>query len=133
MDRITMTKMKTMTITIAIALLIGMTVSAEEEPQTTKQEDTGTQNAAPPEKMQRMIERRAQDILRQMSDFLAATPRFAFEAEETFDELVENQPRIELTNIRKVAVERPARFISDAGGDTLNRSVWFDGRTVASL
>ena len=80
-----------------------------------------------------MIERRAQEILKQMSDFLASTPRFAFEAEETFDLLKDNQPRIQLTNSRKVVVERPSRFVSDATGDTLNRSVWFDGQTVSSL
>ena len=92
--------------------------------------------AAPQEKsptIPRMIERRAQDILKKMSDVLAATPRFALEAEETFDELKDNQPRIQLTNSRRVVVVRPSRFVSDVAGDTLNRSVWFDGQTITSL
>jgi hypothetical protein len=38
-----------------------------------------------------------------------------------------------LTNLRRVAVQRPNRFAADAEGDSLSRSVWFDGRAVSAL
>jgi len=68
-----------------------------------------------------------------MSEFLAKTPRFAVEAEETFDELSDGEPRVELTNVRRIAVERPNRLAADATGDTLNRAAWYDGRSLTVL
>jgi hypothetical protein len=35
--------------------------------------------------------------------------------------------------VRRFAVVRPSRFASDASGDTLNRSAWYDGRTLSAL
>ena len=68
-----------------------------------------------------------------MSEFLAKVPRFAFEAEETFDEIPDGQPKMEMTNLRRLAVERPNHAASDATGDTLNRASWYDGQTVTVL
>lgn len=116
----------------SLVLFGALTAMAQQPTNVKENPDDSTAQVVSPT-IPRMIERRAQDILKQMSDFLAATPRFAFEAEETFDELRDNQPRVQLTNARKVVVERPSRFVSDATGDTLNRSVWFDGQTVSSL
>jgi hypothetical protein len=92
---------------------------------------------APPEAADkpavRRIDPRADELLRQMSALLAATPRFALEAEETFDEVSDNAPRLQLTNVRRIGVERPGRFATDATGDTLNRAAWYDGKTVTVL
>ena len=68
-----------------------------------------------------------------MGEFLAKLPHFALEAEETFDELPDGQLRRQLTNVRRVAVERPNHVAADATGDTLNRASWYDGRTVTVL
>jgi hypothetical protein len=68
-----------------------------------------------------------------MGEFLAKLPRFAVEAEETFDELPDGELRRQLTNVRRVAMERPNRLVADTTGDTLNRSSWYDGRTVTVL
>ena len=81
----------------------------------------------------RSIDERADSILKEMSTYLQGLPRFAFEAEETFDEVDLRAPRIHLTNIRRIAVQRPDRFAADAEGDTLNRSAWFDGRSITAL
>jgi hypothetical protein len=88
--------------------------------------------SASPEAPTRVLDPRADEILREMSGFLASTPRFAFEAEESFDEIPSGEPRVLLTNLRRVAVERPNRFAADAEGDSLSRSVWFDGKAVAT-
>jgi len=79
------------------------------------------------------VEARADQELRRMGAFLAQAPRFALEAEETFDEIEAGEPRRQMTNVRRVAVERPARLAADATGDTLNRAAWYDGKTLTTL
>jgi hypothetical protein len=81
----------------------------------------------------RLVEPRADEVLRAMSERLAGLERFAFEAEETFDEIPDGEPRMQLSNVRRAAVERPNRLAADADGDTLNRAAWFDGKTATIL
>lgn len=81
----------------------------------------------------RRLDPRADDILKKMGALLAAAPRFALEAEETFDEVSENAPRVQLTNLRRVGIERPSRFAADVTGDTLTRASWYDGTTLTVL
>jgi len=96
----------------------------------------GSQPVAPsrsPTPAPRAVEARADQELKRMSEFLAGVPRFALEAEETFDELPDGDLRRQLTNVRRMAVERPNHVAADATGDTLNRASWYDGRTVTVL
>jgi hypothetical protein len=96
----------------------------------------GAQQPAPsasPAPAPRAVEARAEQELKKMGEFLAKLPHFAFEAEETFDELPDGELRRQLTNVRRVAVERPNHVAADATGDTLNRASWYDGRTVTVL
>ena len=81
----------------------------------------------------RRVEARAEQELKKMGEFLAKLPHFALEAEETFDEVPDGQLRRQLTNVRRVAVERPNHLAADATGDTLSRASWYDGRTVTVL
>jgi hypothetical protein len=87
----------------------------------------------PPTPPPRNVEARAEQELKKMGEFLAKLPHFALEAEETFDELPDGELRRQLTNVRRVAVERPNHVAADATGDTLNRASWYDGRTVTVL
>jgi hypothetical protein len=89
----------------------------------------GPSSAARP----RSVEPRAEQELRKMGESLAKLPHVALEAEETFDELPDGELRRQLTNVRRVAVERPNHVAADATGDTLNRAAWYDGRTVTVL
>ena len=81
----------------------------------------------------RRVEARAEQELKRMGEFLAKLPRFALEAEETFDEIPDGQLRRQLTNVRRIAVERPNHLAADATGDTLNRASWYDGRKATIL
>jgi hypothetical protein len=94
------------------------------------QEPAAGPPAAPPP---RSVEARAEQELKRMGEFLAKLPKFALEAEETFDEIPDGELRRQLTNVRRVAVERPNHLAADATGDTLNRASWYDGRTVTVL
>ena len=67
-------------------------------------------------------------ILRQMSDFLTSAQSFGFTAHELIDEVEEGQ-RIQYSNSRSMLVRRPNRLATEAYGDLVNRSVWYDGKT----
>ena len=86
-----------------------------------------------PTPIPRWIEPRADQELKRMGEFLAKLPRFAFEAEETFDEIPDGELRQQLTNVRRVALERPNHAAADVNGDTLSRATWYDGKTVTVL
>jgi hypothetical protein len=81
----------------------------------------------------RLVDPRADELVRQMSDRLARAAAFALEAEEVYDEVPEQSPRQQLTNQRHIAMRRPDRLVGDAAGDALNRSFWYDGKTFAAL
>jgi hypothetical protein len=81
----------------------------------------------------RLVDPRADESMRQMSQRLARVAAFALEAEEVYDEVPEQSPRRQLTNRRYVAMRRPDRLVGDATGDALNRSFWYDGRMFAAL
>ena len=104
----------------------------------------GAQEAVPPEPPaplielelapgSRLVDPRADELMRQMSDRLARATAFALEAEESYDDVPEQSPRQQLTNVRHVAMRRPDRLVGDASGDALNRSFWYDGQTFAAL
>jgi hypothetical protein len=81
----------------------------------------------------RLIEPRVQELMRRMSDRLAQVSALAIEAEEVYDEVPADRPRTQLTSIRRVAMRRPDRLVSDTSGDACNRALWYDGRTASSL
>jgi len=81
----------------------------------------------------RLLEPRADELMRRMSARLAQATAFALEAEEVWDEVPTQSPRRQLTNRRHVALRRPDRLVGDATGDALNRSFWYDGTTFAAL
>lgn len=116
-----MTVGRSLTLAAAIAFLPAFAVAQSPAPSPSP--------AAPP----KGVEPRAAEELKKMSEFLAKTQRFALEAEETFDEVADGEPKVELTNVRRIAVERPNRLAADATGDTLNRAAWYDGRSVTVL
>ena len=81
----------------------------------------------------RLVEPRADELVRQMSDRLARVPALAVEAEEVYDEVPADAPRQQLTGVRRVAMRRPDRLAGDASGDALNRTFWYDGQTFSVL
>ena len=81
----------------------------------------------------RLIDPRADELVHQMSDRLGRATAFALEAEEVHDEVPDQSPRLQLTNLRHVALRRPDRLVGDAAGDGINRSFWYDGKTFSAL
>ncbi len=81
----------------------------------------------------RLVDARADELVRQMSERLARSAAFALEAEEIYDEVPEHSPRRQLTSTRHVALRRPDRLVGDASGDAVNRSFWYDGKALWAL
>ena len=81
----------------------------------------------------RLIDHRADELVRKMSELLTSTNSFALEAEEIYDEVPEHVPRTQVGNRRRVALRRPDRMVGDAAGDVINRSFWYDGKTFSVL
>jgi hypothetical protein len=81
----------------------------------------------------RLVDARADELVRQMSDRLTRATAFTLEAEEVYDEVPEQSPRRQLTATRRAVVRRPDHFAGDVAGDALNRSFWYDGKTLSAL
>ena len=81
----------------------------------------------------RLVDPRADELVKQMSDRLGRATAFALEAEEVYDEVPEQSPRQQLTNLRHVAMRRPNRLVGDASGDAMHRSFWYDGKVFAAF
>ena len=81
----------------------------------------------------RLVEPRADALVRAMSDRLARADAFAFEAEEVYDEVPEQSPRQQFTSRRAVVLRRPNRLAGDATGDAIHRSFYYDGRTFSAI
>ena len=79
------------------------------------------------------IDPKAEETMRKMSAFLANVKAFTLEAEEAFDAEYARAYRIQLTNTRKIAVERPGRFATVVQGDIADRASYYDGKTLTVL
>jgi hypothetical protein len=109
----------------AVLLLAAAAAAAQEPPPPPIEPDLAPQA--------RLVEPRVDEIVRKMSDRLAKASAFALEAEELYDEVPKHSPRQQLTAVRRVALRRPDRLASDASGDALNRSAWYDGKVLTAL
>ena len=114
------------TLAVIAGLLVAASIAAAQEPPPPPVEP----DLAP---AARLVEPRADQLVRQMSDRLAKAAAFAVEAEEVYDEVPDQSPRVQLTAIRRAVVRRPDRFAGDVSGDALNRSFWYDGKTLTAL
>ena len=115
-------------VTAALTPLVVLLMAAGAQAQAAVQSPPqgGAQSANPDEPTGPAIDREADRLLRAMSDALTKSQRFALEAEEVFDEIPDVGPRRSLSNVRRIAIERPNRAIADVTGESANRSVWFD-------
>jgi hypothetical protein len=81
----------------------------------------------------RLVDPRADELARAMSDRLARAEALAFEAVEIYDEVPEHSPRQQLTNTRRVVMRRPNRLAGDTSGDAIHRSFYYDGKTFSAI
>src|SRR6185436_2547158 len=81
----------------------------------------------------RLVEPRADALVRAMSDRLAKIDALTFEAEEVYDEVPEQSPRQQLASRRSIMLHRPNRLAGTATGDAIHRAFYYDGRTFSAI
>lgn len=76
------------------------------------------------------IDERADEILRQMSEFIESQGKFSFSAETERDFLTTSGVYIKVAHDVDVLVKRPNQFWATATGDLVQREFWYDGKQV---
>jgi hypothetical protein len=79
------------------------------------------------------IEPKAVEVLKQMCDYLKNLQQFSVQAEITEDVLLTSGQRIQYGRSVEAAVRRPDRFRAESVGDTDNRQLVYDGKTITLM
>jgi len=83
--------------------------------------------------VKRLIEPRAEAVLRGMSSYLAASQEFSFHAEITRDEVLPSGQKLQFGASGDLAVQRPDRLYVEIHGDTVDKRFWYDGKQVTVI
>ena len=79
------------------------------------------------------IEPKAGEVLQQMCDYLKNLQQFSVQAEITEDVLLTSGQRIQSGRSVEASVRRPDRFRAESVGDTDNRQLVYDGKTITLM
>ena len=79
------------------------------------------------------IEPKAGEVLKQMCDYLKNLQQFSVQAEITEDVRLTSGQRIQYGRSVEASVRRPDRFRAESVGDTDNRQLVYDGKTITLL
>ena len=76
------------------------------------------------------VEPRANEILKQMGDYLKKADGFTFNSEAYFEQVLESGQKLQYNSIAKVAIQRPNRLRVDSRGDVANESYYYNGKRI---
>jgi hypothetical protein len=79
------------------------------------------------------IEPKAMEVLKQMCDYLKNLKQFSCQAEIAEDVLLTSGQRIQYARSVEASVRRPDRMRAESVGDTDNRLLVYDGKTITLL
>lgn len=79
------------------------------------------------------VDPRADQILRDMSAYLASAKEFTFTADVRFDRVMQSGQKIEFGRRAHIAVRRPDRLHVDVDGDIHDERLWYDGKRFTLL
>jgi len=79
------------------------------------------------------IEPKAGEVLKQMCDYLKNLQQFSVQAEITEDVLLTSGQRIQYARGVEASVRRPDRFRAESVGDSDNRQIVYDGKTITLM
>ena len=90
--------------------------------------------AEPPKKTKAPdLEPKAVEVLKQMCDYLKNLQQFSVQAEVTEDVLLTSGQRIQSARSVEASVRRPDRLRAESVGDTDNRQIVYDGKTITLM
>ncbi len=79
------------------------------------------------------VEAKADQHLKQACAYLAKLKGFAFQVDETTDEVQDDGRKLQHGNRRRLVVGRPNRLAAEVSGDRGNRRFVYDGKSVSIL
>ena len=79
------------------------------------------------------IEPKAVEVLKQMCDYLKNLQQFSVQAEVTEDVLLTSGQRIQYARSVEASVRRPDRMRAESVGDTDDRQLVYDGKTITLM
>jgi hypothetical protein len=87
-----------------------------------------------PDSSRERVEPKALETVRRMGGLLTGLKQFSFEAEETNEQILpDTGQKVQVTDLRRVVVARPARLAGSVKGDTSDRQFFYDGAQFAML
>ncbi len=78
----------------------------------------------------RNVEAKADNVLRQMSEYMNALEQFSFHAENSVDTLLSSGQKIQLARSVDVSIQRPNRLRVDIKGDNFDQQLFYDGKSI---
>jgi hypothetical protein len=76
------------------------------------------------------IEPKADQYLKAMSNYLAGLKTYSFQVEEFFDEVQDDDQKLQFSNQRHMSVSRPDKVFGEDEGDTASSLFYYDGKTA---
>ena len=114
---------------VAAGLFVAATVSTPSEAAKPGQQETTSQQRAA-QKGEPKIEPKAQQTLRDMSQFLGRQKSFEVKTESSTDTVGDDGQKVQLNAQAEVSVERPNHLRIDRKGDFADLQLLFDGKKI---
>lgn len=106
------------------AVALGIAASAQAQPQ----EAATTEPAQHPK-----VDDKAEEVLRQMSDYMSGLRTFTVTADSVTEVVTEEGQKLAFGATSNIAVERPNKLRADRKGDVANLSLFYDGKEMSLL
>ena len=82
-------------------------------------------NTAPP-----AVAERADQLLKQMSDYIGSAEQFTFHADISFDHVLPSGQKLQFAATEDVVLQRPSGLYIEWQSDLGNRQFWYDGKSI---
>ena len=86
--------------------------------------------AAPGHAAMGNVDARADQLLHQMSDFMAGLKTFSVQTENSLEVILQSGQKIQYDNPAQLLVQRPDKLMASRVGDILNQELYYNGRTL---
>lgn len=76
------------------------------------------------------VDARADQLLHQMSDFLAGLKQFSVQTENSLEVVLQSGQKIQYDNPAQLLMERPDKLMASREGDIVNQELYYNGKTL---
>jgi hypothetical protein len=87
--------------------------------------------ASPDRAQSSEVDARADQLLRQMSDYLAGLKQFSVQTENSLEVLLRSGEKIQYDTPAELIMQRPDKLKAERTGDIVNQEFYYDGKTLS--